>query len=240
MINNFFYILFLISLSSQPLSNEKAVIIERNKFLSVMLSLAEKSKHYFLLDIREEKIFLMNRGIVLREWSVDHVRFTGDPLPVQPFSLVSKNIQFADLRHKVNVEDESVNNTSSNNSSNNNTSNNKRSDNKKGDKFELNVLELDDMPANYGLFLNGGISINVRSQSEGLWSSLKDVAHSIMWYTYYPILAIKSHYKKDKFTVIDISFKNRKEAQALFWAFTDGTECIFIFPESGDKEAFQF
>jgi hypothetical protein len=235
MINNFFYILFLISLSSQPLSNEKAVIIERNKFLTAMLSIAEKPKHYFLLDIREKNFFLMNRGIVLREWSVDHVRFTGDPLPVQPFSLVSKNIQFADLRHKVNVEDENVNNTSTNNASDSKTS-----DNKKEDKFELNALELDDMPANYRLFLNGEISINVSSQSRGFWSSLKDTAHSIMWYTYYPILAIKSHYKKDKFTVIDISFKDRKEAQALFWAFTDGTECILLFPESGDKEAFQF
>lgn len=233
--NSFFYILFLISLISQPLSNEKAVIIERNKFLTAMLSLAEKPKHYFLLDIREKKFFLMNKGIVLREWTVDHVRFTGDPVPVQPFSLVSKNIQFADLRHKVNVNDESVNNTGTNN-----PSDNKANDNKKEDKFELDALEIDDMPTNYRLSLNGGISINVRSQSEGFGSIIKDTAHSIMWYTYYPILAIKSHYKKDKFTVIDISFKDRKEAQALFWAFSEGTECILLFPESGDKEAFQF
>jgi len=235
MINSLFYILLLTSLSSQPLSNEKAVIIERNKFLTAMLSLAEKSKHYFLVDIREKKLFLMNRGIVLREWSADQVRFTGDPIPVQPFSLVSKNIQLADLRLNVNVDDESVNNTSTNNSSDNKTS-----ENKKDDKYELEALEIDDMPTNYQLFLDGGISINVRAQSEAFGSTIKHIAHSLMWYTYYPILAIWSSFKKNTFTVIDISFKDKKEAQALFWAFTEETECILLFPESGDREAFQF
>ena len=225
----------MIFLSSQPLPNEKAVIVERNNFLTAMLSLAEKPKHYFLFDIREKKFFLMNRGVVLREWTVDQIRFTGNPVPVQPISLVSKNIQLAELRHKVNVNDESINNTSTNN-----TSDNKASDNKKEGEFKLDALEIDDMPTNYILFLNGGISINVRSQPEGFKSTVKNIAHSFMWYTYYPILAIWSSHKKNTFTVIDISFKDKKEAQALFWASTEETECILLFPGSGDKEALQF
>ena len=59
-----------------------------------------------------------------------------------------------------------------------------------------------------------------------------------MWHAYYPIRAIWSSLKKDTFTAIDISFKDEKEAQALFWAVADETEWILIFPGSEDREAF--
>jgi hypothetical protein len=234
MINSLFYIFLLISLSSQPLPDEKAVIIEQNKFLTAMLSLAEKSKHYFIFDFAQKRLFLMNKGVLLREWTVDQVRFTGDPVPIQLFSLVGKNIQLADLRLNVNDDDESIDDSSSNK-----TSNDKTSDNN-DDRYELDAMEIDDMPTNYRLFLNGGITINVRSQPQNLGSALKNIAHSFTWYTYYPILSIWSSLKKTTFSVIDISFKDKKEAQALFWASAEESECIFLFPESGNREAFQF
>ena len=235
MINSIYYILLLTFISSQPLSREEVgITLERNSFLTAMFSLAQKPDHYFLFDIREKKIFLMSRGIVLREWFADQVRFTGDPLPVQIFSLERKNIQFSELRHNIDVDDNSIDETDANN-----TGDNKKGENKKEDKFELEALELDDMPTSYVLFLNGGISINI-STHKGFGSVLKNTAHSIMWHAYYPIRAIWSSLKKDTFTAIDISFKDEKEAQALFWAVADETEWILIFPGSEDREAFQF
>ena len=235
MINSFYYILFLTFISSQPLSHEEAgITLQKNTFLTTMFSLAQKPDYYFLFDIREKKIFLMNRGIVLREWFADQVWFTGDPKPVQIFSLERKSIQFSELRHNIDVDDNSINDTDSDN-----TGDNKTGENKKEDKFELEALELDDMPTDYKLFLNGGISINIRTQ-KGFGSVFKDTAHSIMWHAYYPILAIWSSIKKETFTAIDISFKDEKEAQALFWAVGDETEWIFLFPGSEDREAFQF
>jgi hypothetical protein len=236
MINSFFYIFFLTLLSSQSLSHEQAgITLERNKFLTTIYSLAQKPDRYFLFDITEKKIFLMSRGIVLREWSADQVRFTGDPVPVQIFSLVRKNIQFSKLRNNVDVDDNSINDNDANN-----THDNKTVENKKEDKFELEALELNDMPSNYILFLNGGISIKIRTQREGLWATLIKPVHFFVWHAYYPIRAVWSSLIKDTFTAIDISFKDKKEAQALFWAVADEAECILLFPESGDGEAFQF
>ena len=235
MINSFYYILFLTFIRSQPLSNEKAgITLEKNSFLEAMFSLAQKPDNYFLFDIREKRIFLMSRGIVLREWFADQVQFTGDPVPVQIFSLERKNIQFSELRHNIDVDDNSVNNTDPDN-----IGDNKTGENKKEDKFELEAVELDDMPTSYVLFLNGGISINIRTH-EGFGSFFKNTTHSIMWHAYYPIRAIWSSLKKDTFTAIDISFKDEKEAQALFWAVADKAQCILLFTRSGDREAFQF
>jgi hypothetical protein len=234
MINNFLYILFLTLLSSQPLSHEQAgIALERNKFLTTMLSLAQKSDHYFVFDITEKKIFLMNRGIVLREWSADQAWFTGDPVPVQIYSLVRKNIQFSQLRHNVDVDDNRINDNVSN------AGDNKTAEDKRSDKFELEALELGDMPSSYILFLNGEISIKIRTQPEGFWSTLKKAAYFFVWHAYYPIRSIWSSLKKDTFTAIDISFKDKKEAQALFWAVADKADCIMLFPESGYREAFQ-
>jgi hypothetical protein len=236
MINSLSYILFLTFLSSQPLSHEEArIALEKNVFLTTISSLAQKSDHYFLFDIREKKIFLMSRGIVLREWIADQVRFTGDPVPFQPLSLVRKSIQFSELRHNISFDDDSVDNASTNK-----ISEDKTQDNKKEDKFELEALEIDDMPTGYKLYLNGGISIEIRAQGEGLGATLKNAVHSFIWYTYYPILAIWSSLKNSTFTTIDISFEDEKEAQALFWASPEEISCVLLFPESGDREAFQF
>ena len=236
MINSFSYILFLTLLTSQPLSHEEArIALERNAFLTTISSLAQKPDQYFLFDIREKKILLMSRGIVLREWSADQVRFTGDPVPVQPLPLVRKSIQFSELRHNISFDDDSVDNTGANKADEDKTQ-----DNKKEDKFELDALEIDDMPTSYILFFNDGISIQIRAQRKGLGSTLKNAVHSFIWYACYPIRAIWSSLKNSTFTSIDISFKDEKEAQALFWASPEEISCVLLFPESGDREAFQY
>jgi hypothetical protein len=235
MMNRFLYIFFLTLLSSQSLSHEQAgITLEKNSFLTAMFSIAQKPNHYFLFDIRGKKIFLMSRGIVLREWIADQVRFTGDPVPVQIFSMERKNVRFSELRHNIDVDDNSTDDSDADA-----IGDNKIEENKRGGKFELDALELDDMPTSYVLFLNGGISINIRTH-KGFGAVFKNTSHSIMWHAYYPIRAIWSSLKKDTFTAIDISFKDEKEAQALFWAVADEAECILLFSGLGDREAFQF
>jgi len=234
----------------QPLSDAKAGIAERNTFLTEMLSLSEKPKQYFIFNIEENKILLMIRGIVLREWTVDHMMFTGTPLPIKSFSLESKSVQLAQLRYHIKVDDPSDNNNGSNNTNAGSTTANsadaknagdkKAGDNKKPAKFPLDALEIDDMPTDYQLFINGGISINVRSQPEAADAKIKNATYLLKWYLYNPIIAIKSYFNKTTYMKMDIFFKDQTEAQALFWAFTEGTECIILFPGLGDKDDFKF
>jgi len=239
------YIIFAIFLILQPLSDAKAGIAERNVFLTEMLSLSEKPKQYFIFNIEQNKILLMERGIVLREWNVDHMMFTGTPLPIKILSLESRSVQLAQLRYHINVDDpgDTSNGADANktgDTSTKKTGDNKTGDNKKPAKFPLDALEIDDMPTDYQLFINGGISINVRSQPEGIDTRIKDAVYLLKWYLYNPILAIKSYFNKTTYTKMDIFFKDQTEAQALFWAFTEGTECIILFPGLGDKDDFKY
>jgi hypothetical protein len=239
MTRNFFYIIFIMFMILQPLSSAKAGVAERNVFLTEMLSLAEKPKSYFIINLGENKIVMMARGIVIREWIVDDVEFMGEPLPVKPFLLESKSINLAELRINVDIQDKVVNNTGANNTDADNNNGNKTGDDNTGDskkpkKYELPAMEIDDMPADYQLFLNGGATINVKSRSEG-----SGIFYSFKRYAYYPILALWASFNKSTSTKIDMSFNDKTEAQALFWAFTEESECIILPPGTEDREDFK-
>jgi hypothetical protein len=231
----YFKILFLTFLFLQPVSLANAGTAEKNNFLTQVLSLAEKPKQYFILDIGEGKLSLMIRGIVLREWKVDRVRSLGEPIPLKPFPLISKNIQLAQLRRHVNIDDESEDDPSGNSGADNKSS----TDDKSKKKYEFIALEVDSMPANYQIFFDEGITINVRSQAEGSKAIFKDYIEKFKEYLYAPILAIWPSNDKTKFTKIDMFFKDKTEAQALFWAFNEGTECLFLPADSKNNEDFK-
>jgi hypothetical protein len=241
----YFYIIIVMFLTLQPVSRVKAGVVERNSFLTEMLSLAEKPNSYFIIDLSERKLILMARGISIREWTVDKLRFMGEPLPVKPFLLESKSLQLESLRNHIDIDGPEVKEISSGDNNTRDTADNKKSDNKdssikKVKKFELIALELDDMPADYSLFLSGGAIINVRSQAEGSDTFIKKTGSFLKWYVYYPLVAISSYYHKTAFTKIDMSFKDKTEAQALFWAFTEKTECIVLPPGTENRDDFQF
>jgi len=241
----YFYIILLTFLILQPVSGAEAGVTERNNFLTQMLSLAEKPKSYFIIDLSQGKLILMARGISIREWTVDKLRFMGEPLPLRIFLLETKSVTLDSLRNHIDIDGPEVKEVSVADNTSNNKAEDKKSDNKdtsikKTTKFELIALELDDMPGDYSLFLKGGVTINIKSQAEESDTFFKKTASLVKWYTYYPLIAISSYYNKAKSTTIDMSFKDKTEAQALFWAFTDGTECIVLPPGTENRDDFKF
>jgi hypothetical protein len=230
-----FYIIFVLSLIQVPLSDARAGVAERNIFLTRMLSLAEKPKPYFLINMGENKIQLMSKGVVLREWTSDKIRFTQGYLPIQSFALEKKNIQLAELRHAEPIEKKDTDtNTNAKNTSDNKTASNGTPDTKKESKYKPPpALDIEDMPSDYQLFLKGGASINVVTGTESHKSVMKR-------YLITPILALWPSSKKDDSAKMEIYFKDKTNSQTLFWSFTEGTECIILPPESGDKKDFQF
>jgi hypothetical protein len=241
MAKTFFYIIFVMYLSLQPLSNARAGVVERNDFLTQVLTLAQKPRPFFIIDLGTNKINLMARGIAIREWTINRVVYKGEPVPVKSFVLEKKNIQLQDLRSIISTDGSVVNNITTNKTVDTKNKDNKEVDKTKEKKFEVVAMEIDDMPSNYILFLNDGISINVRTQSDGFDNLTKRTLNILKEYVYSPVMEIwTSISHKKTSTEFDFFFKDKTEAQALFWAFTDQTECIVIPPGSvNNKEDFQ-
>jgi hypothetical protein len=248
----YFYIICMLAPVLLPLSDTNAGVTERNIFLTQMLSLAEKPRPYFLINMGENKIQLMAKGVVLREWTADRIRFTQGYLPLQTLMLEKKSVQLDQLRHAEPIEkSDAAANTNA--TSDIKTVNNAAADKTKDSKYvPPPALDIEDMPSDYQLFLNDGTSINVVTQAESSKSVMKR-------YLITPILTLLPSSKKDDSAKIEIFFKDKTTSQTLFWAFPERkkvgveekkekekeereekTECIILPPDYGDKKDFQF
>lgn len=219
----YFYIIFVLALVLFPLSGADAGTEERNIFLTQMLSLAEKPKPYFLINMGENKIQLISKGIVLRDWTADKIVFNQGYLPLQTCMLEKKSIQLAQLRDAEPIEKEDAATNAGNGAT----------DILKTKSKPYPSLDIEDMPSDYQLFLKGGASINVVSKAEDYKSAMKRSLIN-------PILALWPFSKKDNSAKVSIFFKDKTYSQTLFWAFTEGTECIILPAGYGDKKDFQF
>lgn len=167
------------------------------------LMLAEQPKNYFMVDLHERRISIKARGVVLREWEIEHVRFMGDPIPINPVFLIKK----ASCRppKRADIQPESITQEG---------------------EFQLEALGVRDMPMTYTLVFDTGVSLYVRPRQKGPFSILSRAIFALKWHAVLPLRMLSCSCNKNTFSAIDIILKDGHETQALFWAFPEGTGCI--------------
>jgi len=169
------------------------------------LKLAKKPGLYFILNLKDKRICLKARGNLLREWEINQARYWGNPVDVKPISLTEKMTLLSPKRERI-----------------------APGENDKNKKYELKALELDDMPSSYTLSLAEGIFLSVRPEAKG-WTSIFPLTLSALKrHTLFPLKTVWFSVKKKPFTSIEIVLNDKKESQALYWAFSGGTECIIF------------
>ena len=192
------------------LADEKSRTIEENQFLEAELGLAKNPSLYFVFDFKEKNIYLKARGRAFKEWPMRKVRFWGNPVQIKAYSLISKSALFAPKRKTI-----------------------KPGQGEEKDNFELEVLELKDMPSSYALSIEEDIIIYIGPSNRGFKAILKNIGRSIRWYTFPPLKTLWFSLKKKKsYTAIDIMLADEKEARSLYWAFLDGLKGLIYRPRN--------
>lgn len=95
------------------------------------------------------------------------------------------------------------------------------------DTFEVEALEITDMPGSYELNFDDGLRIFVRSKS-GLQESFRQTWEMLLWYTWYPV----RHFlwrKSELRPQLILYFDDKHQAQGIYWAFIDGIKGIIWF-----------
>jgi hypothetical protein len=169
------------------------------------LKLAKKPGLYFILDLKDKRISLKARGNLLREWEINHARYWGNPVDVKPISLIEKMTILHPKRERIDP-----------------------GENEKNKKYELKALELDDMPSSYTLSLAEGIFLNVRPEAKGWTSIFPMTLSTLKRHMLLPLKTVWFSVKKKPFTSIEIVLNDKRESQALYWAFTEGTACLIF------------
>ncbi len=194
---------------SQELTDPVKLRVE-NELLKLELRLASSPQLYFLLNLPARQLQLKARGMVLKEWKIIKVKRWGGHPPLQVLTLGKKSALFAPKRKAIVPGEVQTSGT-----------------------FELDALELKDMPTIFTLNLVEGIKIYVRPASRGFFGRLASVGLGFRWYGWLPMANLWRQVRKKPLTIIEISVGNPDEAKSIYWAMMDGMKgLVFSLPQT--------
>jgi len=188
---------------------EMASLLMKSQLLNQELELASAPQIYFLLNLGEKKIELKARGLVLKEWKIARIRRWGPHPELKILTLEKKSALFAPKRKKI-----------------------KPGEVVSSGSFELEALELKDMPTVYTLRFKEGVKIYVRPGAKKLGGHLASLGFFLRWYGWFPIENLFSRISKKPVKLIEITLASGEEAKAIYWGLLEGMKgLIYTLPE---------
>jgi hypothetical protein len=180
-----------------------------NAIVEAEFALARTPEFYFMMNLGARTIELKARGFVLRRWAPSRVRFWGAPVAFKAIALARKTALAPPQRRIIKPGEPETVST-------------------KPGQFELEALEVKDMPPSYTLELEDGTRISVVRKVKGfpaLWKDLK-------WYVGLPLKTLTLGRHGKTITVIEMSFDDPNEGQSMYWALTEGLKGLVWLPRS--------
>ena len=187
---------------------------DENHLLEAELRLASKGMSYIILDLRTEsdsvpvRMDLKNRGMVLRQFGIESIRYRGTKgFVIEPIPLIRKRAFFPPKRKEIKpLKAEETLDTSS----------------------ELEFMELKDMPADYTLMFAKGLYISVTGQPGGfILSRVIHVMRSIVRHARYSLTMVWNYLLKRDCAIIEIAM-GQEDAQTLFWSLDVGMPIVVV------------
>jgi hypothetical protein len=198
---------FVVLSSALAARAEDQRIFLENQLAKEELLLAKTPTLYFIFYLKSKTVVLKSRGLNLQEWKIRSVHAWGDAPPLGGLTLEKKSTLFPPKRTKIQpaaAEEDPA-------------------------KFELDALELKDMPSRFTLFLSGGLRVQIRPRARGFFPQLGNFGHFIAWNVWVPLKNLSLKIRKRPFAAIDIKLEKKEDGQAIFWAFPDGIKGL-VFP----------
>ena len=177
----------------------------RNQSLKQELELARSPALYCIFDLAGRKIQLKSRGMVLEDWKIERIYRWGDALPLGAVVLEKKSTLFPPKRSKI-----------------------KPGADEERDTFELDALELKDMPSSFVLYLNEGIRVYVRPKPVKFVSRIGGIGRFLAWNLWVPLKNLGNELRRKPFAAIDVALPGKEDAQTLYWALADGTKGLIL------------
>ncbi|RJQ45946.1 MAG: hypothetical protein C4538_07460 [Nitrospiraceae bacterium] len=211
-------LLLFVSICPDALSGNKTVAQGETSLLASELTLAKKPIIYFIFNLQEKTVLLKSRGLILREMKIDDMEFWGDPVDAKPRVVVKKSTLFEPKRINIDPDKNKEEETDTSNTPNPTPG-----------AFNIDALELQDMPTSYRVEFRDGISLSVRSKKEGFVPGVVRAANYLGWYVSRPILTIWNSIKGRPFTSIYVTM-SVEDARSIYWSLVEKSENIIYQP----------
>lgn len=224
---NLTFFLFALLLALPAAADELADLQLANQRLRSEFELARKKQIYFIFDFEQNQVLFRASGLTVARLPINEVRFWGQPPAEKTRTLALKEAKKAPEREKIKVEKEVAEAKAPTPppppAPESGTAE------EKPKKFELQALELDDMPTEYRLVFDDGMQVVVRSAREGLQGTLE----RLWWNVSRPLISDWLFTKGKTYTEVRLIMAER-EARLLYWTFNLDAPCLLRRPAPQD------
>lgn len=204
---------------------ERMALAQKQSALATEYSLAKEANFYFVLDVIGRKLELRVRGMVLRSWSLQGMRFWGSPDFAGTVELVGKSALKAPERIVVKPGE-----TGEPGGPAAAPAAEQASDVAKGTaapaEFDLEALELKDMPKRFSMDFDNGLHIQVSARDGGARGPIGALADAWHWYIDLPLRNLFGSRNGRKIAELELGFEQDEDAQAIYWHFFDSIKGI--------------
>lgn len=202
---------------------EKPNLAKRQASLSSEYSLAKDPNFYFVLDVSGRKLELRVRGMVLRSWPLEAMRFWGRPAFQGNVELVRKSALKSPQRIVKRSGTEGADAEAP-------EAQPEAAPSATGGpaEFDLEALELKDMPLRFGLDFDNGLHVRIISRSGGPGGPLSALGHAWNWYVGLPLRHLFGPDRAKRSGELVLIFDEDKDAQAIYWHFFEGIKGIIL------------
>jgi hypothetical protein len=202
---------------------DKAILAKKQDKITAEYSLAKESRFYFILDVLGRKIELRARGMTLKSWAIEDMRFWGRPDFAGSVGLVRKTALKAPARIVIKPgESEEAVKAAPAPKPGEATAAAAAAD------YDLEAIELRDMPSRFGLDLDNGLHVSIKAgagDGPGIFVKLKDVWR---WYIGLPLRDLIGKRKGPAPAELELTLASDQDAQAIYWHFYDGIKGIIL------------
>lgn len=188
--------------------------------LATEYGLAKESQFYFVLDVQARRLELRVRGMVLRSWPLQGMRFWGDPDFAGAVEMIRKSALKAPERIVIKPgEAETATERSGTSGASTQTA---AAEPATSGEYDLEALELKDMPKRFSLDFDNGLRIQVLARNGGSPGLLGKLADAWHWYVGLPLRNLFGSRNGKKISELELSFEHDQDAQAIYWHFFEG------------------
>ena len=202
-------------------SQDKGGLVKKQNSLNSEYSLAKDSAFYFVLDIRGRKLELRVRGMVLRSWPFQSMRFWGRSELSGNVELVRRTALKAPERIVIKPGGDAEKVEAAPAPAAKPTGANPA-------EFDLEALELKDMPKKFSLDFDNGLHILVKAKAAASGGLLGSMREAWRWYVDLPLRNLFGPHTGIGLSELELTFDDDKDAQSIYWHLFDGIKGIVL------------
>jgi hypothetical protein len=196
---------------------DRTALAKKQASLATEYGLAKGSQFYFVLDVLGRRLELRVRGMVLRSWPLQGMRFWGNPGFYGTVELVKKTTLKAPARIVIKPGETGEPEPAP-----------AQEPAKNPAEFELEALELKDMPKTFSLDFDNGLHITVKAGADGSRGPAGSLQEALRWYVGLPLRSLFGSREGKTISELELTFEQSHDAQAIYWHFFDGIKGIIL------------